>query len=153
MIKGNKPAFCNFGLLKTYISLSSFYNIYFNINNIIYIKYIVYIIMKKLYQNIFLYGLYLSYILYFIVLFGLSGYAPQYLDYLRTLLKLYISLVLIVLYNPLFYKERKFEQFDRNIVFSCAIFLLLSTSLTQGMDEYIMYKSKDFLQSGVQLIK
>lgn len=109
--------------------------------------------MIKLYQNVFLYGLYFSYILYFIVLFGLIGYAPQYLDYLRTLLKLYVSLILIVLYSPLFYKKRKFEQFDRNIVLSCAIFLLLSTSLTQGIDEYIMYKSRDFLQSGVQLIK
>ena len=148
MIKGYKLNFVK----KDIYFFKFIFNIY-NLNNIIYIKYIVYIIMKKLYQNIFLYGLYLSYILYFIVLFGLSGYAPQYLDYLRTLLKLYISLVLIVLYNPLFYKERKFEQFDRNIVFSCAIFLLLSTSLTQGMDEYIMYKSKDFLQSGVQLIK
>lgn len=109
--------------------------------------------MKKLYQNIFLYGLYLSYIMYFIVLFGLSEYAPQYLDYLRTLLKLYISLILIILYNPLVYKEKKFDKFDSNIVFSCAIFLLLSTSLTQGIEEYIMYKSKDLLQSGVELIK
>tara|TARA_Y100000389_G_C17308954_1_gene436945 strand:- start:453 stop:782 length:330 start_codon:yes stop_codon:yes gene_type:complete len=109
--------------------------------------------MKKLYQNIFLYGLYLSYLLYFIVLFGLSGYAPEYLDYLRTFLKLYISIILITLYNPFYYKKKEFDQFDKNIVFSCAVFLLLSTSLTQGIEEYIMNKSKDFLITGVNIIK
>ena len=108
--------------------------------------------MKTIYQNIFLYGLYISYLLYFIVLFGLSGYAPQYLDYLRTFLKLYVSIVLITLYNPFFNKKRKFEQFDKKIVFSCAVFLFLSTSLTKGIDDYIMNESRKFIKSGVQLI-
>ena len=70
--------------------------------------------MKKIYQKIFLYSINASYILYFIVLFGVGGFAPQYLEYLRSFLKFYIALILISLYNPLTYKERKFEEFLRS---------------------------------------
>ena len=55
--------------------------------------------IKNIYQTIFLYSINTSYILYFIVLFGIGGYAPQYLEYLRVFLKVYIALLLI--FTPL----------------------------------------------------
>jgi len=107
--------------------------------------------MKKIYQSVFLYAMYLSYLLYFIVLFGLFGYAPQYLEFLRTFLKFYIAIILIVLYNPFNKKGRELEKFDKKIIFSCAVFLLLSTSLTQGIEEYIVYETRDLIKSRVKI--
>ena len=46
----------------------------------------------KLHERFFIYLIYLSYFLYFIALFGISGYAPDYLNYLKSFLKLYIGL-------------------------------------------------------------
>lgn len=100
--------------------------------------------MNRLYQNIFLYGLNVSYILYFFAIWGIGSLLPQYLSYLRTFLKIYVALLLIYFYNPITYKEKKFTNFDRKLVFSSGIFLLLSTTLLSGIEEYIKQKSKSF---------
>ena len=63
--------------------------------------------MNKLYQNIFLYGLNFSYMLYFLAILGISSLAPQYLSHLRIFLKIYVALLLIYFYNPITYKEKK----------------------------------------------
>jgi hypothetical protein len=102
--------------------------------------------MNDVYKKIFLYGINLSYILYFIVLFGITGYAPEYLNYLRNFLKVYIAVLLIVLYNPYtFRKKSEFGEFDRKLVFSSGIFLLLSTTLIGGIEEY-------FRQQGAKIV-
>ena len=98
--------------------------------------------MNKFIKEIFLYALYVSYVLYFIVLIGIGGYAPQYLNYMRDFLKYYIGILLIILYNPFTYKERKFEKFDRKLVFSAGLFILLSTTLLIGVEQYIRSKTQ-----------
>ena len=108
--------------------------------------------MNKVYQNVFLYSINVSYVLYFIVLLGISGFAPQYLEYLRSFLKFYIALLLIFLYNPYTYKARTFGEFDRKLVFSSAIFLLLSTTAISGIEEYLRMRSQYLIQSGVKLL-
>ncbi len=97
--------------------------------------------MNKLYQNILLYGLNISYILYFIAMLGLSSLAPQYLSYLRIFLKIYIALLLIYFYNPISYKKKNFTDFDRKLVFSAGIFLLLSTTIVNSIEIYLQDKT------------
>jgi cytochrome c biogenesis protein CcdA len=96
--------------------------------------------MNKVYQNIFLYGLNFSYILYFIVMLGISSLVPKYLSYLRVFLKIYIALLLIYFYNPLTYREKKFTNFDRKLVFSAGIFLLLSTTIVDSVELFLKEK-------------
>jgi hypothetical protein len=96
--------------------------------------------MNKVYQNIFLYGLNFSYILYFLVMLGISSLAPKYLSYLRVFLKIYIALLLIYFYNPLTYREKKFTNFDRKLVFSAGIFLLLSTTIVDSVELFLKEK-------------
>ena len=67
--------------------------------------------MNKLYKNIFLYGINLTYILYFCTIIGLTSFAPQYLTYLKFILKIYVAIILIVLYNPITYKEKSLTDF------------------------------------------
>ena len=98
--------------------------------------------MNKFIKELFLYSLYISYVLYFIVLIGVGGFAPQYLNYVRNFLKYYVGILLVILYNPLTYKERKFKEFDRKLVFSAGIFILLSTTALISMEQYIRSKTQ-----------
>ena len=99
--------------------------------------------MNKIYKDIFLYGINISYVLYFMVFIGISSMAPKYLSILKNFLQIYIALLLIYLYNPLTYKKRNFTDFDRKLVFSAGTFLLLSTTLIGTVEEYL--KLNNFL--------
>jgi hypothetical protein len=91
---------------------------------------------EKWHHKFFFYGLYLSYFLYILIIFGLFKKAPQYMNYLQTGLKLYVSLFLILRFNP--YVHNKFTSYDREIVFQSAVFLLTTTAIT----EYIINNLK-----------
>ena len=108
--------------------------------------------MNKFIKKVFLYALYVSYVLYFIVLIGIGGYAPQYLNYVRDFLKYYIGILLVILYNPLTYKERKFEEFDRKLVFSAGLFILLSTTVLIGVEQYIRSKTQYIINKNISLL-
>jgi hypothetical protein len=105
--------------------------------------------MNSIWQKVFLYAINVSYILYLIVLLGVGGYAPQYLDYLRNFLKFYIAFILIILYNPLVRVKKKFDEFDRRIAFSSGIFLLLSTTIIASLEEYIRIRTQLFVTDNI----
>jgi len=109
--------------------------------------------MTKLSERIFLYSLNASFALYIIVLFGVGGYAPQYLESLKSFLRIYIGLLLFINYNPYTYKQKQFGEFDRQLVFSSGIFLLLSSTIISSIESYIQYKAKDFISSGFSQIR
>ena len=106
----------------------------------------------KLYENIFINCLNLSYVLYIIILLGISSYAPKYLEYLKTFLQYFVGGILFIRYNPITYKEKKFGDFDRRLVFYSSIFILLSTSLIKGIEEYFKNESKKLIQKGYNII-
>ena len=109
--------------------------------------------MTKLSETIFLYSLNASFLLYIIVLFGVGCYAPQYLESLKSFLRIYIGLVLFITYNPYTYKQKQFGEFDRQLVFSSGIFLLLSSTLISSIESYIQYKTQHFISTGYYQIK
>ena len=98
--------------------------------------------MNKVYQDIFLYGLNFSFVLYFLAMLGISSLSPQYLSNLRIFLKIYVSILLIYFYNPISYKEKKFTDFDRKLAFSAGIFLLLSTTIVDSIELFLKDKTK-----------
>ena len=85
--------------------------------------------MTPLHETIYTYILYASYALYAIVLFGITKFAPQYLEYLKNFIKIYISLLLIIKFNPFVKHSKHLSDFDRKVVFSAGIYLLLTTSI------------------------
>jgi low affinity Fe/Cu permease len=60
---------------------------------------------------------------------GVYSKAPEYLSIINVYVKIYISIFLIIYFNP--YSKHKFTDFDREIVFRAGIFLLFSTTLIQ----------------------
>ena len=121
--------------------------------NIININIKKYLLMTKLREMIFLYSINASFALYIIVLLGVGGYAPQYLEALKSFLRIYIGLLLFINYNPYTYKEGKFGEFDRQLVFSSGVFLLLTSSIISSIETYIQYKAKTLVNTSINQIQ
>jgi hypothetical protein len=76
----------------------------------------------------------ITYLLYFIIAFGLSETAPVYLKQLDNFIKIYISLFLIYRFNP--FRETKFTELDKKIVFSAGVFVLATTTINKLLLTY-----------------
>ena len=93
---------------------------------------------------------YASFLLYIISTIGLYDRAPQYILYIDIALKLFIGLFLIFRFNPLV--KIQFNEFDKQIIFSAGIFILLSTTITSFMLNKIQYKIKQNVQKTINNI-
>lgn len=87
-------------------------------------------------KSTYRYILYLNYFLYFIAVTGIFAFEPEYLTIFNDLIKYYIGLFLIVRYNPIV-SINKITTFDKEIVFSAAIFILLTTAVATLSQRYI----------------
>ena len=88
--------------------------------------------------------LFFSYLLYLVAFLQIEHYNPQYLDMLGNVMKYYVTVFLLLRFNPL--TKTKFTDFDRRIVFSSAIFMLTTTTISQyarnlGIVSYIQKKT------------
>jgi hypothetical protein len=107
---------------------------------------------RKFSELVFLYLINISFVLYIIVLLGVGGFAPKYFHYLKTFLQIYIGILLVIRYNPITYKGRDFGEFDRQLVFSSGIFLLLSTALIGSIQKYLQNKTTELISTGISSI-
>ena len=76
--------------------------------------------------DIMIYG---SYVLYAIAFSGILSLNPDYLSTLETITQVYISLFLIIRFNPLV-KKSTMTTLDRNMAYRAGIFLFLSSAAT-----------------------
>ena len=92
-------------------------------------------------KKIFLYGNYLSYILFITAFSGVLYVSPLHLDTLSTVLKYYVCVFLLIRFNPLIKITSRDTEFDRKVAFSAGVFLLLTTTATAIAKEYVSSKS------------
>jgi len=92
-------------------------------------------ISHKLQENIFDFTFLIIYFLYFIIALGLSTSAPKYLSFLDYYVKIYVSLFLILRFNP--FRRIKFTSLDKKIAFNAGIFVFFATtSINQILINY-----------------
>ena len=113
---------------------------------------------KILYYTI-LYGSYLLYGLLLLAILGglpnlnLADKIPEYLTVLQNGLKYYVCFFLVIRFNPftraLASPGKEFTEFDADVVFSSAIFLLLTTSFTSVVYTHVVSQLKNPLQNSV----
>jgi hypothetical protein len=85
---------------------------------------------------------YLLYTLYFLLYIGFEIYEiPEYLELLNIVTRLYVSIILIIKFNP-FTSNTKFSNFDRDIVFKSGVLLLTTIGLTGFRDIYYHFNKK-----------
>jgi hypothetical protein len=87
---------------------------------------------EKIQERIFIGISILSYLLYFIGLFGYSYNIPNFHAYIA----LYISLFLLYRFNPITDKK-DFSSLDKRIAFSAGLFLLMSSTIGLFVSNYI----------------
>jgi len=103
--------------------------------------------INEINEKIFLYSINVSYVLYFFVLLGIGNFAPHYLELLKNFLKIFVGTLLFIRYNPITYKKKQFSEFDRRLVFSSSIFLLLSTALVGSIETNLKNKASNILHN------
>ena len=85
--------------------------------------------------------IFISWMLYFAVLLGVSVNAPSYLNNVDYYAKIYVSLFLLYRFNV--FRKITFTELDRKIAFSAGVFLFATTALNQVLTQYLQpLKSK-----------
>jgi hypothetical protein len=85
--------------------------------------------------------IFISWMLYFAVLLGVSVNAPSYLNNVDYYAKIYVSLFLLYRFNV--FRKVTFTELDRKIAFSAGVFLFATTALNQVLTQYLQpLKSK-----------
>ena len=77
--------------------------------------------------KIYYYTQIIYYIIFGFSLIGIQIISPIYLPIISNLIKLYISIILIWKFNPYMYKSSFVKSHDRYLIFSSAIYLLITT--------------------------
>ena len=85
--------------------------------------------------RIFTLIIYVTWLLYIVIALNLSVSAPEYLNYLQSVMKIYISLFLIYRFNP--FRSVKFTELDSKIAFSSGLLLLGTTAIDKILTNYI----------------
>jgi len=100
--------------------------------------------MAKIHEIIFDSALYLSYFLYIVAYLQIGYYNPRYLDMLQLYMKYYVTLFLLIRFNP--FTNSHFTEFDRKIVFSSAIFLFTTTAFNEYAKQLDMSELVKFIK-------
>ena len=82
---------------------------------------------KPIHKHAFDLMIYGSYILYAIAFTGILSLNPKYLSTLEMITQIYISLFLIIRFNP-FVKKYTMTLLDKKIAYSAGVFLFLSSA-------------------------
>ena len=88
---------------------------------------------KQWHQKLFIYGMYLSYLIFAVAITGTIYVSPDDLILLRSMLTYYVCGFILLRFNPFTKRviiSKADTEFERRIVFSSAFFLLLTTSIT-----------------------
>lgn len=105
------------------------------------------IIVEELYN----YSVYAWYILYALSFLGLYSNAPEYLTTVDFILRTYVSLFLVFRFNP--YTKVHFTEFDRKIIFSAGIFLILSSTVTSLFTAKIKQQASEKAQTYLNSVR
>ena len=79
--------------------------------------------------------IYSTYILYILTTLGLSAAAPNYLSTFDYFIKIYISLFLLIRFNP--FRKLQFTSLDQKIAFSAGLFMFYTTFLSSLLINYV----------------
>ena len=91
-------------------------------------------------QKLYFWTQLLYYILYAASLLGIFFIAPEYLATLINIIKIYICILLIWKFNPFTNRRAAVGTHERELIFSSAIFLLLTTSIGDMLIQFNLLK-------------
>lgn len=96
--------------------------------------------LHKLQERLFTLFIYFSYILYAVILLGLSTTAPKYLEKIHYIVAIYTGLFLVWRFNM--FRHVRFTELDRQIAFYAGVFILSTTLINSIVINLPEIKSK-----------
>lgn len=93
-------------------------------------------------RNIYYGFLITLYILYFLAFFNLWNEAPDYIVYFDYFVKLIVSLILIVVFNPYYKIVDEKTSFHNEIAFTSGLFLLTTIGIMNIFERIIGFYKK-----------
>ena len=72
---------------------------------------------------------FISYLTYAIIIFGISATAPKYIEYIQDFFTIYTGLFLVWRFNK--FNKLRFSELDRRIALSAGIFILSTTIINR----------------------
>ena len=93
----------------------------------------------ELHKQFYTYLIYFSYVLQIVIYFGIANFDPKIMENMMSLIKIYISLYLMYKFNPFNINKVTFDNFEKKLIFSGAIYLFLSTSFVNKYFSFIKY--------------
>ena len=91
----------------------------------------IFIYQEKIWDFVF----YFSYFLYFLFVIGFANNAPEYLIPLNYYVQIYVSLFLLIRFNP--FSNFKFTELDKKIAFTGGLFIISTTILNKSVLDYV----------------
>jgi hypothetical protein len=91
--------------------------------------------IHKIQEQLFDFASIITYMLYFGMIFGFSLNAPHYLKFLNYYITIYISIFLILRFNP--FRHVEFTSLDKKIVFTAGVFLFMTTIINTILINYL----------------
>jgi hypothetical protein len=91
----------------------------------------IFIYQEKIWDFVF----YFSYFLYFLFVIGFANNAPEYLIPLNYYVQIYVSLFLLIRFNP--FSNFKFTELDKKIAFTGGLFIISTTILNKSLLDYV----------------
>jgi len=85
--------------------------------------------LDKIKKPLYIFFMVIIYFSYFLIFAGLYYVNQNYIHTFSTLLQIFISLFLVIRFNP--FRKPELREFDASIIFSCAILLFMNAGLTQ----------------------
>jgi len=73
--------------------------------------------------------IYITYTLLLISILGLSDKGKEYLEILDKYMKIYVSIFLIIRFNP--FTKNEFNELDRKFAFTSGMFILTTSAIAQ----------------------
>lgn len=73
----------------------------------------------------------LIHVLYFLGFYGITIVSPARLRIFSSLLQFVVAFILLIRYNPYITKPREPTEFDVYIIFTCAVFIVITIATTE----------------------
>lgn len=90
--------------------------------------------MERIKKPVYITGLVIIYTIYVLTYLGLVNYNTSIVDYLNIGIQLFVAIFLIIKFHP--YRKHELREFDAQIIYACAIFLLLNLGLTEYFERF-----------------
>jgi hypothetical protein len=90
--------------------------------------------MDRIKKPLYISSLFIINLIYVLAYLGMVKYNTTILDYLNIGIQLFVALFLMIKFHP--YRKHELREFDAQIIFGCAIFLLVNLGLTEYFERF-----------------